>query len=597
MKKITSLSLQLMLSCVFITYAFSSEFDKNDPNKKSTLITKETEMGGDKPEIIVPTSTGEVRREIEFYKLPDEKRIKEATKEYNKFNKSQNSLSNKIMFYMINDAKNECLKYYNSIYTREEDIYELLKSFENPIQDTNFFSIEERESFKNYINQNETLERAQKDRFISYCYNNFLKSEIEEQKVQFDYYLGQFPINNIMKKCSTPYLKKTYLETLHKLGLNGDGTSVIVLESNFSTDKAVGFYGNNFEAFEKNDTHGRMTSKVLSLSSGGNILVVPSISKNKKYLYFKNEIENEYDGIIKEKKLFIENEKIKVLQETSKLCKSLINITLDSVEVSKESQVILNTKKNELEKTLQKIHEDIENLITQKNKKIILTREKYGITDVYDSIEEILKIEISGNILRPHIINISLNCNNTLNANSGENLQKLTDVLKKNDLLLIFSAGNMSSPLPRNFKDIFQKYPDLKERILFVGATTPIGIGEIAYFSNTPGEFGDIFVYAPGEGIQINDYNSEKIISIDGTSFSAPIVSAFMTILKKYFPLLDMITIKKIVLESASPFPSSLKGYNDKTKVGCGQLDAFKAFLSAKKTSEDLQKKEVKKFK
>ncbi len=112
---------------------------------------------------------------------------------------------------------------------------------------------------------------------------------------------------------------------------------------------------------------------------------------------------------------------------------------------------------------------------------------------------------------------------------------------------------------------------------------------DVAGFSNLPGlSCANDFIFAPGTRIKCLSLEAEKEVS--GTSFSAPIVASTLALLKKYFPALDMVTLKEILLSTASPFPR-YTGKVSKEITGRGQLDAFKAFLQANERSEPKKEK------
>ena len=204
---------------------------------------------------------------------------------------------------------------------------------------------------------------------------------------------------------------------------------------------------------------------------------------------------------------------------------------------------------------------------------------------IFDQIKQSLKNLNS--ISTPHVINVSIDGDQFF-CFFNNVFQELTDLLNFYDILLVKTPGNDGEFLTEseNSEDIwgnlFKKYPKLKERMLFVGAIDPIG--GISTFSGLPGELSDIMLFAPGQELPIGDKK------VEGTSFAVPQVSGLFVLLKKYFPNLNMLELKEIVLSTTNPFPDYIEGFDKKEIVGCGKLDAFKAFLEAHKRSEEKKK-------
>lgn len=209
----------------------------------------------------------------------------------------------------------------------------------------------------------------------------------------------------------------------------------------------------------------------------------------------------------------------------------------------------------------------------------LLKKHEQGIDewDLYSALQSKLKLAEEGGKF-PHVINASISWHD---FKENEKLKELQELFKEKDLLLVYSAGNRAMTVPKTLEDALKGHPELRKRILFVGALDCFG--DVASFSNVPGTIcPDDFIFAPGEEIPTLSYKGgkEENTTVDGTSFAAPVVSGTLALLKKYFPDFDMVTLKNIVLSTASPFPS-YTGRVNKEIVGRGQLNSFEAFLKA----------------
>lgn len=201
----------------------------------------------------------------------------------------------------------------------------------------------------------------------------------------------------------------------------------------------------------------------------------------------------------------------------------------------------------------------------------------------------------------PHVINISMSKESLSEMIMNENSfhffvqgnktvgEELMELLSNNDILWLNSAGNDFEPTVDIddedwWGELFRKYPEFKKRMLFCGAID--SLGGVAGFSNTPGKCHDNFIYAPGVRLPIEGQQK----GIDGTSFATPQVSGAFVLLKKYFPNLNMIELKEIVLSTTDPFPEYIEGFDKKEITGRGKLNVFKAFLEAYKQTEAKKK-------
>ncbi len=154
----------------------------------------------------------------------------------------------------------------------------------------------------------------------------------------------------------------------------------------------------------------------------------------------------------------------------------------------------------------------------------------------------------------------------------SELVQEALDYALMHDVLLVHSAGNDCKDI-----DKIKYYPDglMKDGKVFpnylcVGATDYLG--QLTSFSN----YGKrVSVYASGKNVW-GTSQAENQKAVNGTSFSAPIVSGISAMLRAYFPKLKADEIKEILIKTARP----LKGVKEQTK-GC--VDALAAVKEAER--------------
>lgn len=170
-------------------------------------------------------------------------------------------------------------------------------------------------------------------------------------------------------------------------------------------------------------------------------------------------------------------------------------------------------------------------------------------------------------------------------------------------VIIVHAAGNEASD-----NDKIPHYPIrqllngeiLSDNWITVGAST------MKADKNLPGVFSnyglhEVDVFAPGVDIySLHPENTYKLG--DGTSYSCPVVTGIVALLKSYYPELLPGQIKKIILESTTPFPK-LKVYQPnknskkskktrfgKLSVSGGIVNAYEAIKLAEKLSSGLQK-------
>lgn len=126
------------------------------------------------------------------------------------------------------------------------------------------------------------------------------------------------------------------------------------------------------------------------------------------------------------------------------------------------------------------------------------------------------------------------------------------------DALVIISAGNDGEVDPSGFAQIALD-PLVRGHVLVVGATTQTDL--IADFSNRAGNLAEVFLVAPGQGINSTTLSSSCappsgpgaciVFGIAGTSFAAPHVAGAAAVLAQLFPNLSGAEIAEILLLSA----------------------------------------------
>lgn len=125
---------------------------------------------------------------------------------------------------------------------------------------------------------------------------------------------------------------------------------------------------------------------------------------------------------------------------------------------------------------------------------------------------------------------------------------------------------------------ISRQIPQLKDRLIMVGAVLPDG-KNITSYSSLPGAFPKNFIYAPGDVTAIytstvpgtNSNRYSELGTFSGTSAAAPLVSGVIAQLSRLFPDLPMKIIKQCVLNSADPFWEGTNRQFPQLKGICGE--------------------------
>ena len=160
------------------------------------------------------------------------------------------------------------------------------------------------------------------------------------------------------------------------------------------------------------------------------------------------------------------------------------------------------------------------------------------------------------------------------------------------NVLLIHAASNDGS---NNDSDAVYPNPrflgsnERAKNFITVGAISiDTGLHLIAAFSN----YGqtEVDVFAPGADIY-SSFKANKYKSISGTSMAAPMVTGVAALLLEYYPELNAVQLKDIIMKSVTPLRSKMvykPGTEEKVQFGAlcvsgGILNAYKALQLAAK--------------
>lgn len=126
-------------------------------------------------------------------------------------------------------------------------------------------------------------------------------------------------------------------------------------------------------------------------------------------------------------------------------------------------------------------------------------------------------------------------------------------------VLLVQAAGNDGSNIDTTANYPSPRFIDGKEipNVITVGASAEPNTSElVASFSNYGKATVDVF--APGKDIY-STVPGSKYESNSGTSMASPVVTGVAAVLKSYFPKLTYADIKRIIMESATPYQTKVR--------------------------------------
>jgi len=153
------------------------------------------------------------------------------------------------------------------------------------------------------------------------------------------------------------------------------------------------------------------------------------------------------------------------------------------------------------------------------------------------------------------------------------------------DVIFVWSAGNSSSSQPNSESLIPLYLTDDSGNLLFYDSTTgyyknfitvvayDTDSNSLASWSNKCGLAENYCLTVPGVYIITTDDDSNGVVAVSGTSFSAPIVTAAITVLKSAFPYLTGAEITKLLFVTARDLGTT--GVD--STYGWGMLDLERA--------------------
>lgn len=144
--------------------------------------------------------------------------------------------------------------------------------------------------------------------------------------------------------------------------------------------------------------------------------------------------------------------------------------------------------------------------------------------------------------------------------------QKLTDELYAKGTIIVSATGN------RGDSDNRAEYPASCESVIGVGAAKKYGDTYIRASFSTANN--SIFVTAPGYGVWCADISGSNIYAQkDGTSFSAPIVTALAAGVKQLKPDIDTAQFKELLIKTSTDIDG--EGYDINTGYGLVDFNAM----------------------
>jgi hypothetical protein len=144
-------------------------------------------------------------------------------------------------------------------------------------------------------------------------------------------------------------------------------------------------------------------------------------------------------------------------------------------------------------------------------------------------------------------------------------------------IVVVISAGNESEDAPKGFAQVATARASTGNMII-AGAVDRSG--NIAGFSNRAGDYGQYYLTALGVAVNTFDESGART-RMDGTSFSAPVISGAAALLASAFPNLSGAQIVDILLRSADD--SGAAGVD--SIYGHGRLNITRAFQPIGSTS------------
>jgi cell wall-associated protease len=163
------------------------------------------------------------------------------------------------------------------------------------------------------------------------------------------------------------------------------------------------------------------------------------------------------------------------------------------------------------------------------------------------------------------------------------------------DVLIVHAAGNDGKNIDlsenRNFpNDSDDDATEFASNMLTIGALNKTyGEGMVASFSNY-GSF-NVDIFAPGNEIYAS-IPGNKYKYLEGTSMASPNAAGVATLIRSYYPKLSAKQVKKIIMDSGTPLPETVKLGETADKKPASEscksgkiVNAYNALLLAAKTA------------
>ncbi|UZO82065.1 S8 family serine peptidase [Aquimarina sp. ERC-38] len=126
---------------------------------------------------------------------------------------------------------------------------------------------------------------------------------------------------------------------------------------------------------------------------------------------------------------------------------------------------------------------------------------------------------------------------------------------EKKDVLIVKSAGNEELNLDKKLRypnDVDNLRKEFVNNMIVVGGSDRFVDHRILYEYTNYGK-NSVDIFAPGSNISTLKPNNNYTTST-GTSYAAPIVSFVASIIRSYYPILKANEVKKIIMESGTPY-------------------------------------------
>jgi cell wall-associated protease len=167
-------------------------------------------------------------------------------------------------------------------------------------------------------------------------------------------------------------------------------------------------------------------------------------------------------------------------------------------------------------------------------------------------------------------------------------LKKALSYAEKKNILVVISAGNESQNLDKDWQfpqSIAKLYKKEFSNVLIVGATTK-KYGEDLVDQDSNYGLNSIDIFAPGVDILTCSPNNQ-FTNREGTSFAAPIVANIAALLWSHYPNLKASQIRKIIMDSGTPFNGLVNvPYDDEKEINDENFKPKQLFQNLSKSGK-----------